>query len=94
VELSIAESIAWGLLSFIALIAWCRWRGTPEDQGEVKPPSTPKKRTPASYEQNEKREQQNTARFRHRSAAAPKAKREPANLRQAANLQPAQHDFR
>ena len=26
---------AWRLLSFIALIAWCRWRGTPEDQGEA-----------------------------------------------------------
>jgi hypothetical protein len=38
-ELSInpetAERIAWGacgVLSFIALIAWCRWRGTPLDQ--------------------------------------------------------------
>jgi hypothetical protein len=23
---------AWGLLSFIALIVWLRWEGTPEDQ--------------------------------------------------------------
>ena len=44
-ELSIdpetAERIArgvLGVLSFIALIAWCRWLGTPEDQREVTPP--------------------------------------------------------
>ena len=47
-ELSIdpetAERIAWGVLSFIALIAWCRWRGTPEDQREVTPPEVPKRR--------------------------------------------------
>jgi len=34
-DMSAAEGIAWelrGLLSFVALIAWCRWRGPPEDQ--------------------------------------------------------------
>jgi len=37
-DMSAAEGIAWkvwGLLSFIALIAWCRWRGPPEDQKEL-----------------------------------------------------------
>ena len=27
--MSTAERIAWGLLSFIALIVWLRWEGTP-----------------------------------------------------------------
>jgi hypothetical protein len=31
-----------GLLSFILLIVWLRWRGTPEDQREVTPPEVPK----------------------------------------------------
>jgi len=31
-------------LSFIALIVWCRWRGTPEDQREVTPPELPKRK--------------------------------------------------
>jgi hypothetical protein len=31
-ELLIEMSAWWGLLSFIALIAWLRWKGTPEDQ--------------------------------------------------------------
>jgi hypothetical protein len=50
-ELSIdpetAERIArgvLGVLSFIALIVWCRWRGTPEDQREVTPPGLPKRK--------------------------------------------------
>ena len=33
IEPETAERIAWdimGVLSFIALIAWCRWLGTPE----------------------------------------------------------------
>jgi hypothetical protein len=36
------ERLAWGLLSFIALIVWCRWRGTPEDQKKDEPPQVPK----------------------------------------------------
>jgi len=54
-ELSIdpetAERIAWGacgVLSFIALIVWCRWRGTPEDQREVTPPELPKRERPST----------------------------------------------
>jgi hypothetical protein len=50
-ELSIdpetAERIArgvLGVLSFIALIVWCRWEGTPEDQRELTPPDAPKGR--------------------------------------------------
>jgi hypothetical protein len=50
-ELSIdpetAERIAWGawgVLSFIALIAWCRWRGTPQDQEKDEPAQLPKRR--------------------------------------------------
>jgi hypothetical protein len=50
-ELSIdpetAERIArgvLGVLSFIALIVWCRWEGTPEDQRELTPPEVPKRR--------------------------------------------------
>jgi hypothetical protein len=49
-ELSIdprtAERIAWGawgVLSFIALIVWLRWEGTPEDQKKDEPPQVPKK---------------------------------------------------
>ena len=34
----------WGVLSFIALIVWLRWVGTPEDQREVTPPEVPKRR--------------------------------------------------
>jgi hypothetical protein len=44
--MSIAERITWGalgLLSFIALIAWLRWEGTPEDQREATPPEEPKR---------------------------------------------------
>ena len=26
-----------GVLSFIALIVWCRWRGTPQDQEKDEP---------------------------------------------------------
>jgi len=36
--MSTAERIAWGLLSFIALIVWLRWEGTPEDQNKDEPP--------------------------------------------------------
>jgi hypothetical protein len=35
---------AWGVLSFIALIVWCRWRGTPEDEKKVRPPEVPKRK--------------------------------------------------
>jgi hypothetical protein len=42
-----AERIAWGLLSLIVLIAWLRWRYTPQDEksgaspeGEDANPST------------------------------------------------------
>jgi hypothetical protein len=43
-DLSTAERIALGVLSLIALIGWCRWRGTPQDQGKVKFPKVPRKR--------------------------------------------------
>jgi hypothetical protein len=33
-----AERIAWGLLSFIALIVWLRWVGPLEDQRNKRPP--------------------------------------------------------
>ena len=39
---------AWGVLSFIALIAWCRWAGTPEDQRELTPPELPKRERPSA----------------------------------------------
>ena len=39
---------AWGVLSFIALIVWCRWEGTPEDQREVTPPELPKRERPST----------------------------------------------
>ena len=42
--MSTAERIAWGLLSFIALIALCRWRGIPQDQKKNEPPLWPKER--------------------------------------------------
>ena len=35
--------IAVGLLSLIALIVWCRWRGPPLDQGKLRPPKARKK---------------------------------------------------
>jgi hypothetical protein len=31
-DLNTTERIAWGLLSFIALIVYLRWEGTPEDR--------------------------------------------------------------
>ena len=40
--MSTAERIAWGLLSFIVLIVWLRWRGTVEDEKKVRPPEVPK----------------------------------------------------
>jgi hypothetical protein len=39
-----AERLVWGLLSLIALIGWCRWRGTPEDQKKDEPPQVPGKK--------------------------------------------------
>ncbi len=39
-----AERIAWGLLSFIVLIVWLRWAGTPEDKKKDEPPEEPKDR--------------------------------------------------
>jgi hypothetical protein len=38
VDLSTAERIAWGLLSFIALIVYLRWEGPWEDQKKDEPP--------------------------------------------------------
>jgi hypothetical protein len=34
---------AWGLLSFILLIVYLRWVGTPEDQKKDEPPEEPKR---------------------------------------------------
>jgi hypothetical protein len=42
--MSTEERIAWGLLSLIALIAWLRWRGTPEDERKVRRPEVRKGR--------------------------------------------------
>jgi hypothetical protein len=45
--MSTVEKIAWGalgLLSFIVLIVWLRWEGTPEDQRKLTPPEEPKER--------------------------------------------------
>jgi hypothetical protein len=39
-----AVRIVLGLLSLIALIGWCRWRGTPEDQKKDEPPSVASQR--------------------------------------------------
>jgi hypothetical protein len=33
--MSTAERVAWGLLSFIVLIGWLRWRGTPRSKKEL-----------------------------------------------------------
>ena len=44
-SLGTEERIAWGLLSFIALIVWLRWEGPREDQREVTPPEVPKRQT-------------------------------------------------
>jgi hypothetical protein len=46
VDLNTAERIALGLLSFIALIVWCRWRGPPQDQKKDEPPQVPNEREP------------------------------------------------
>jgi hypothetical protein len=35
---------AWGLVSFIALIVWLRWMGTPEDHKKDEAPKVPKLR--------------------------------------------------
>jgi len=35
---------ALGLLSFIVIIAWLRWEGTPEDQKKDEPRQVPKER--------------------------------------------------
>jgi hypothetical protein len=35
---------AWGLLSFIALIVYLRWAGTPENQKKDEPPKVPNER--------------------------------------------------
>jgi hypothetical protein len=42
-ELTTAERIAWGAWSFIMLIAYLRWCGSPEDQKEVSPPAESEK---------------------------------------------------
>jgi hypothetical protein len=40
-----AERIAWGVLSFIALIAWCRWAPAPRRiKREPTPPEMPERR--------------------------------------------------
>jgi hypothetical protein len=56
-ELSIdadtAERLARGVLSFIALIAWCRWRGTTDDEKKVKKEeNVAKKSKPKAVEQH------------------------------------------
>jgi hypothetical protein len=46
-KMSNVEIIAWdalGSLSFIALIAWLRWEGPPEDQKKDEPPQMPTER--------------------------------------------------
>ena len=43
-DLNTAERIAWGLLSFIALIVYLRWEGPLEDQKKDEPPEKPKER--------------------------------------------------
>jgi hypothetical protein len=46
-DLNAAEGLAWevrGLLSFIGLIAWCRWRGPPDDQKRIEAIKVPKRR--------------------------------------------------
>jgi hypothetical protein len=45
-DLSTAERIALGLLSFIALIFYLRWEGTWEDQKKDEPRKMPKRREP------------------------------------------------
>lgn len=32
-----------GVLSFIVLVAWCRWRGTSEDQKKIEPAQSKKR---------------------------------------------------
>jgi len=44
VDVNTAERIAWGLLSFIALIVWLRWEGPWEDQKKDELPEEPKER--------------------------------------------------
>jgi hypothetical protein len=44
VDVNTAERIAWGLLSFITLIAYLRWEGPWEDQKEDEPHQEPKER--------------------------------------------------
>ena len=41
VDFNSAVRIALGLLSLITLIAWCRWRGIPQDQKKDEPPLWP-----------------------------------------------------
>jgi hypothetical protein len=50
-ELTNAERIAWGVWSFIMLIVYLRWFGTPEDQKEVSPRS--ESNPPAESEENQ-----------------------------------------
>jgi hypothetical protein len=42
-DLSTAERIALGLLSFVALIVYLRWEGPPQDQDKYEPPEVPKR---------------------------------------------------
>src|SRR5215469_3316982 len=42
--MSIAERIAWGLLSLIALIAWLRWCGPLQEDKDVERPQVSKRR--------------------------------------------------
>jgi hypothetical protein len=42
--MSIAERIAWGLPSFIALIAWLRWCGPLQDEKDVERPQVSQRR--------------------------------------------------
>jgi hypothetical protein len=41
VDLNTTERIAWGLLSFIALIVYLRWEGPWEDQKKDEPTQAP-----------------------------------------------------
>jgi hypothetical protein len=42
--MSTAERIAWGLLSFIALIVWLRWCGPLQDEKDVERPQVSQRR--------------------------------------------------
>jgi hypothetical protein len=49
-ELSAAERIALGVLSLIALIGWCRWRGIPQDRNKAESRQVLSERIPPKSE--------------------------------------------